>query len=224
MGGRTPIPVHARVIADTNRDLIGIVDAGTFRADLYYRLARLIIWVHGIAERGGDLDEIAQWLWRDKIVGSPEAVLPPEILDALRGYGLRGGVRELAALLEMLYAEHDEAAPSLRQLLDTWRARGDGPLRSQQPSAAPTPAPGPEPGSLELLREQVERFERERGRYERLTELLRAILERVAEQAASIASARRRSPRPAAAKCRARRSGSGPRSRCAPCSSTRGHT
>lgn len=187
VGGRKPIPVRARVLADTNRDLWAMVQSGAFRMDLYFRLASIIIRLPPLAERGEDLDELAQHFWRQQ-VDSPKATLSAEIIEALRLHGLPGGVRELKALFVTLSSTSGELTPSLHHLLAAWGKRGDGPSFRMEdlppPLRLPTPA---EPGSFESLREQVLLFGSQRGRYQRLTGVLREILEQIVEPVVPLA-------------------------------------
>lgn len=190
VGGEEEIPVNARVIADTNRDLAAMVLAGTFREDLYWRLRKIIIRVPDLMERGGDLEELAQFIWREKVTRSPEAQLPPEVIEALRVHGLRGGVRELQGLLTNVYFNfYGEGGPNVRQLLETMRSRGEGPSFAHPAPPAPSyDAASAAPGPLAPLREQVEQFTTCRGRYARLTDSLRKVLRKVAERVAPLAT------------------------------------
>lgn len=60
VGGNTPITVSLRVIAATNRDLAEMVEEGTFRQDLYYRLNVFPILVPPLRERGNDIVTLAE--------------------------------------------------------------------------------------------------------------------------------------------------------------------
>lgn len=55
VGSSKPVPVDVRVIAATNRELLGEVAANRFRADLFYRLAVAVLRVPSLRERQGDL-------------------------------------------------------------------------------------------------------------------------------------------------------------------------
>ncbi len=189
VGGRGEIRVRARIIAGTNRDLMGMIRAGTFRNDLYYRLAGIIVRVSSLTDRGSDLEELAQHYWRQEVTRSQHATLSPEIIGALRTHGLSGGVRELKALLASLHFEFPaELTPSVEHLHETWRNRGDGPAVVQIPRRAVSRTGGAvAPTPLESLRDQVEEFEGVRRHYARFTDVLRKVLRKVAEQVAPLA-------------------------------------
>ncbi len=99
VGGRKNIAVDVRFIAATNRDLQQEVDAGNFRADLYYRLSVITIRMERLSDRQEDiLPIIAHNLNRlkTKIRFSPEAT------DLLLRYSWPGNIRELTNFLQRL--------------------------------------------------------------------------------------------------------------------------
>lgn len=101
VGGLETIPLRARVIAATNRDLKSCVAQGTFREDLYYRLAVSTIRVPPLRERKEDIPLLAEHLIdrisRDlekEVIGVEEAAL-----IRLKNYDWPGNVRELKNVL-----------------------------------------------------------------------------------------------------------------------------
>ena len=60
VGGARNVKVNARVVAATNRDLRGAVDAGAFREDLYFRLAAFIIEVPPLVRKGDDTFDLQE--------------------------------------------------------------------------------------------------------------------------------------------------------------------
>lgn len=95
--------VEARIIAATNRDLFGMVQAGRFREDLYYRLCSFLIQTPALQEHPQDIPALAQFLWKN-ITGEQNHSLPKAILDRLESYRWPGNVRELRAVLSNIYA------------------------------------------------------------------------------------------------------------------------
>ncbi len=102
VGGTADVPVEARVIAATNRDLQQLVRDGRFREDLYYRLNVFPIVLPPLRERPEDIPETADHLLEH--VG-PRCGLRPQGIDrdamiALAAYPWPGNVRELRNVLE----------------------------------------------------------------------------------------------------------------------------
>ena len=99
LGGSVEVHTDARVLAATNRDLRTEVNAGSFRADLYYRLAVARIVVPPLRERLEDLEPlIASFV--ERITGVPGENPLAASMDALRRARWSGNVRELRNLVE----------------------------------------------------------------------------------------------------------------------------
>ena len=102
VGGTRTLEVDVRWIAATNRDLRQMIDAGTFREDLYHRLAVFPIKLPPLRERKSDLLPIARTLLQR--VGFDLKQRPPTLTSAaeqqLLASSWRGNVRELANALE----------------------------------------------------------------------------------------------------------------------------
>ena len=103
VGATKEMPVDVRIIAATNRKLALMVNEGTFREDLYYRLAVVEVSLPPLRARRDDIPLLAKHLF-DKISaksGAPAgAVLPPELLASLRAKPWPGNVRELRNAIE----------------------------------------------------------------------------------------------------------------------------
>lgn len=101
VGGTRGRAVDVRVVAATNRDLRAAVSAGTFRDDLFYRLAVITIHLPPLRERPEDIAPIAatvlEVLARER--GEAPRRLSPEALAMLRSYRWPGNVRELENFL-----------------------------------------------------------------------------------------------------------------------------
>jgi transcriptional regulator with PAS, ATPase and Fis domain len=102
LGGRREIPVHARVITTTHRDLALLVDEGKFRMDLLYRLRVLAIEVPPLRDRPEDISLLALHFLARFAEQQRKRVreLGPKLLDELGRYDWPGNVRELANVME----------------------------------------------------------------------------------------------------------------------------
>jgi DNA-binding NtrC family response regulator len=91
-----------RIIAATSRDLGAMVAAGTFRADLYYRLNVLPIRLPTLRERLGDLEALVETLAEDiaRRSGLPHKGLSADALERLARHAWPGNIRELRNALE----------------------------------------------------------------------------------------------------------------------------
>ena len=105
VGDPRAIPVDVRVVAATNRDLEEMVEKGTFRRDLYYRLSTLPIVIPPLSERGDDLFLILEQFQKE-LGGSFR--LTPQVRGFLKSYSWPGNIRELRNVVEyFLYTGHD---------------------------------------------------------------------------------------------------------------------
>jgi len=99
-----PIPVNVRIIAATHRNLGAMLKEGTFREDLYYRLAVIPLELPPLRERTEDIpDLVATFFQRFKErLGRPNLRLPASILPYFSVYRWPGNVRELENVIERL--------------------------------------------------------------------------------------------------------------------------
>ncbi len=97
VGGRQEIAVDARVIAATNANLKKALEAGTFREDLFYRLAVVQIALPALRDREDDIVLLARAFLQRFAIDSHKRDLTfsPEALRALREHSWPGNVREL---------------------------------------------------------------------------------------------------------------------------------
>ena len=102
VGGSGPMAVDVRIVATSNRDLMGLVRAGQFRSDLYYRLNVYPIHLPPLRTRPADVRPLAERLLAE--AAAEQGVAPPAITAeahaALAAYDFPGNTRELRNLLE----------------------------------------------------------------------------------------------------------------------------
>lgn len=96
IGSLNPVPVKARFMAATNKDLLEDVACGLFRLDLYERMACLVLKVPPLRERTEDIPILAH----DLLDGSDVAKeLDPRVLELLQSYTWPGNIRSLRNVL-----------------------------------------------------------------------------------------------------------------------------
>jgi DNA-binding NtrC family response regulator len=102
IGGRTPITVDLRIVAATNKDLKAAVENGTFRGDLFFRLAVFPVEIPPLRQRDDDVLLLARHFAGQigKELRGREATLNDAAVDAIRGYPWPGNVRELENAIE----------------------------------------------------------------------------------------------------------------------------
>lgn len=103
VGGNTTIALDLRVIAATHRDLETMVEEGTFRRDLWFRLAVFPIEIPPLRQRPGDIPALVGHFLRTKSIELKLRTTPkptPEVLHELMTYAWPGNVRELQNIIE----------------------------------------------------------------------------------------------------------------------------
>ena len=152
LGGTRDVPIQARIISATNRNIEDLVRTGRFREDLYYRLNVVRLAVPPLRERREDIPLLAGHLL-EKLrlrMGRPARTLTPQALDALIAYPFPGNIRELENILEraMITGEAETIIPAD---LDLGRSR---PIQAEGKGGTAAEAPYP-PGPVSM--EEVER-------------------------------------------------------------------
>jgi DNA-binding NtrC family response regulator len=102
IGSTQPRKVDVRLLAATHRDLQQRVNEGSFREDLYYRLAVVPIPIPPLRERREDIAGLCELFLQQASLELklPKRTLTPEALEKLKRYDFPGNVRELRNLLE----------------------------------------------------------------------------------------------------------------------------
>lgn len=139
VGATTEEPVNVRIICATHRNLGHMVDAGTFRQDLYFRINVIEIHMPALRECREDIPVLASHILARLCAGGgyPQPAVAPEAMAALQEYAFPGNVRELENILERALALHGDGTidtddlqlrpiPSLQPELVSNDVRGGG--------------------------------------------------------------------------------------------------
>ena len=118
VGGRAPVPVDIRIVAATNRDLKREAEAGSFRRDLYFRLAVFPVEIPPLRERGDDAVLLARHFAAQfgRELRGREATLGEDALAQLRAHTWPGNVRELENAIERACILADSQTLTARDL------------------------------------------------------------------------------------------------------------
>jgi two-component system response regulator PilR (NtrC family) len=110
------MPIDARVIAATNRELKQMADEGLFREDLFYRISVIPINLPPLRERSEDIPELIDHFVNKFCEQTGRNVsISPKAMQLLEGYAWHGNVRELEHTIERAVAleRGDEIQPEL---------------------------------------------------------------------------------------------------------------
>src|SRR5712671_2320778 len=145
VGGNRVIPTDVRVIAATNRDLTAAIAAGTFRADLFYRLNVFPIVVPPLRKRREDIPMLVEYFvkrYAEK-AGKQIRKIDRDTLELCQSYPWPGNIRELQNIVErsVILSSGDTF-----WIEKTWLA---------SPEAARQELPGPLPGTLQNQEREI---------------------------------------------------------------------
>ena len=120
VGSNTSIQVDVRIIAATNRSLARMVEEGTFREDLYFRLNVLGVIMPPLRERREDIVLLANSFLLEfaKENGRPEKPLTEAAMSSLLNYGWPGNVRELRTAIEHAVVMSNQSELDIQHLPD----------------------------------------------------------------------------------------------------------
>lgn len=147
VGGNTWHNTEFRLVCATNRDLERGIRDGTFRSDLYYRLADWVLRPPPLKERRMDIPLLVQHFLDDATNGGPRLEVDPSLADHLLDLDYPGNVRDLKRIVMRLYARHAGPGPITIGAL----------LPDDRPGPAGTPEPWAETGFLLALQRALDR-------------------------------------------------------------------
>ena len=152
VGGTRYQSIDVRVIAATRRDLAHAVNEGTFRSDLYFRVAQVCINLPALRERIEDIPGMVRHMLADMGTAQAFRRVPRETLERLMRYDWPGNVRELRNAVAVALALAEEGGPiDVSAQLGTALDRGGGLTQSS----------GEPVGYHDARRVSLDRFERE---------------------------------------------------------------
>jgi DNA-binding NtrC family response regulator len=136
VGGSTEVRSDFRLIVATHRDLGTEVQAGTFREDLFFRIAVMDLDVPPLRERRDDIPLLAaHFLAQAAANHSKRLSIAPDVIERLTSYTWPGNVRELQNAIERAAVEADGRAIRMRDLPK--RVREGGAVRPAAANASP---------------------------------------------------------------------------------------
>jgi len=122
VGGNDTINIDVRLIAATHKNLEEMVQKGTFRDDLFYRLNVVPISIPPLRRREGDIENLTEHFleYYSKEFKTQKKTMLPSAMEKLSQYSLPGNVRELKNIIERLcilvttdFITKDDIAPHL---------------------------------------------------------------------------------------------------------------
>lgn len=174
IGGDKTIPVNARLICATNKNLLQEVERGAFRQDLYYRLNVMAITIPPLRSRSGDIPLLFRH-FLDKMGHDRGSSFyaEPAVVECLKLYGWPGNVRELQNVVERAASLAEDGIITLQHL----------PAEFFMPASSSLPLAGPS-GQILNCREQRQQAARdvEKHKIQRLLNVHAGNVSRVARE------------------------------------------
>ncbi len=118
LGGITQIPINARIITATNKDLEKLVKEEKFREDLYFRINVINIHLPPLRERKEDIPHLINYFIKkfNKTMGKKISGMESEAIEALINYNFPGNIRELENIIERAFILADTDKITLKDL------------------------------------------------------------------------------------------------------------
>ena len=128
LGGSQTLPVHARMIAATNRNLEEAVKDGSFREDFYYRINVFPVFLPALRDKKQDIpDLVAHFL---VLQGKNANHIDPKAMDLLIQYHWPGNVRELENIIQRSLIMAGDQQITVSDLPPYLRGESEAPLKN----------------------------------------------------------------------------------------------
>jgi two-component system NtrC family response regulator len=118
LGGRGEIPVDVRIICATHKNIQDLIDAGSFREDLYYRVSEMVVNIPALRERDGDAIVIAKAFLNRYSEQEKRDIkgFTAEAKHAIEAYSWPGNIRQLENKIKRAVVMTDDVYISLEDL------------------------------------------------------------------------------------------------------------
>ncbi|KZZ58518.1 sigma-54-dependent Fis family transcriptional regulator [Oleiphilus sp. HI0125] len=173
VGGESEEAVDVRVLSATHKDLQALVDDGSFRQDLFYRINVINLQVPSLRERQDDVALLATRFLSNiaQECGVDNASIDDNAMQALKSYSFPGNVRELENIIERAFTlceddiirEQDLQLDNSPRLSPTQTFSEPSAQPDNQDSSTDSISARPEDMPLEDYLEQIERVEIEKA-------------------------------------------------------------
>lgn len=123
VGGNREVKTTTRIIAATNRNLEKMMEEGTFREDLFYRLNVMPIFLPPLRERSDDIEALVQHFIKkfSKQHGRVINSVTPDTLELLKAYRWPGNIRELENVIERSFIVENSQQITVESLPESLR-------------------------------------------------------------------------------------------------------
>lgn len=126
LGSVEPVPIDVRVVVATNRPLAGLVEAGTFREDLFYRIQVIYLQLPPLRERREDIPLLVEELVQrfNRLQGKRIEGVSEDVMSRLMHHEYPGNVRELENIIEQAFVLCREGRIGVEHLPPELQRRG----------------------------------------------------------------------------------------------------
>jgi DNA-binding NtrC family response regulator len=162
VGSSREVKTDARIIAATNRNLEKMIEDGTFREDLFYRLNVMPIFMPPLRDRTDDIGELAQYFMKRFSKAHDRAIngITPDALQLLKHYRWPGNIRELENVIERAFIVENSNEITVSSLPETIQNAPEPAMPRSLGGGVSASGPSPSysgPMDFEAFKEQAEK-------------------------------------------------------------------
>ncbi|MDX9730386.1 MAG: sigma-54 dependent transcriptional regulator [Bdellovibrionales bacterium] len=159
IGSNREIRTDARIIAATNRNLEKMIEDGTFREDLFYRLNVMPIFLPPLRERIDDIEELSQYFMKRFSKNHNRSItsITDEALQILKRYRWPGNIRELENVVERAFIIENSDRITLPSLPENLVAKANENLNAAPNALGSMQVSASGPLDYDAFKEQAEK-------------------------------------------------------------------